>query len=357
MPAGTIAGTRVARFCARATRGALGSVALAVIASAACATTAVPATRDQLVIVGSSTVFPFSEVVAEHFARSGPYKRPSVRSTGTGDGFQLFCSGVELDTPDIANSSRRMSTAERARCAANGVRRISEVQIGYDSLILASTIKATSFNVTLAQLWRAVAKTVPVDGVFVPNPYRSWRDISPLLPDRPIRVFGPAPGHGTRDALVELVMEPSCTASDAGRKLPESARPSVCGAVRDDGRWVDVNELELVLGKLARSPEAVGILTYSYLEQFPTRLRAGSIESVAPTRAAISAGAYPISRPLFIYVKDSHLGSSVGLADYAAEFLSSCAAGANGYLAQSGLVPLSVPEMQRQRAIIARLQR
>jgi phosphate transport system substrate-binding protein len=198
---------------------------------------------------------------------------------------------------------------------------------------------------------------VPVDGKFVPNPYRSWHDIAATLPDRPIRVFGPAPGHGTRDALAELVMEPSCVATEAGRQLRADERASVCGAVRDDGVWVEVRELELVLGKLAHDPNAVGVLTYSYLEQFPTRLHAGTVESVAPTRATISAGTYPMSRPLFIYVKEPHLASTIGLADYAAEFLSLCAAGANGYLAESGLVPLSAADVARQRAIVARLQR
>jgi phosphate transport system substrate-binding protein len=315
------------------------------------------AARDQIVIVGSSTVYPFSGMVAEHFARSGPFPVPLVRSTSTADGFKQLCVGNGMDTPDISSASRRISAAERAICAANGVRRIAEVRIGYDSLILASHVTASSFDVTLQQLWRASAKVVPVNEVFVPNPYRNWRDIAPNLPDRPIHLFGPGPGHGTRDAFVELVMEPSCAAAAPDMRLRVEEREALCGAVRDDGLWEDVKDLELILGKLARNPQAVGVLTYSYLEQFGNRIRAAPIEGIIPSRTSIASGSYPISRPLFIYVKEGHLGTTTGLADYAAEFVSFCAAGTNGYLSSEGLVPMPMPELLSQRAAVARLQR
>lgn len=313
--------------------------------------------RDQIVVVGSSTVFPFSALVAEHFAKSGSFASPAVRTTSTGDGFRLFCAGVGPDTPDINDASRQISPAEKALCAANGVKKITEVRIGYDSLIFARSRRTAAFAVTLRQLWLAAARTVPINGRFVPNPYRSWHDIAATLPDEPIRLFGPSPGHGTRDAFVELVMQPSCVATSAGSNLTPAERESACGTLRADGRWIDVENIELTLGKLASHPEAVGVLTYSYLEQFSDRIHASSIDGVAPSRASISSGTYPISRPLYIYLKDAHLASITGLADYASEFLSFCAAGASGYLSDEGLVPMPTPELLHQRAAVARLQR
>jgi phosphate transport system substrate-binding protein len=250
-----------------------------------------------------------------------------------------------------------MASSERSACAAAGVRRITEIRIGYDSLILAGNGTQSGFDITMDQFWRAVAKFVPIDGTFAPNPYRSWRDIAPSLPDRPIEIFGPAPGHGTRDALVSLIMVPSCTASGAGSELSAGQREEICGEIRDDGHWTDFENLELVLGKLAGHPHAMGVMTYSYLEQFPYRIRAATVNGVAPTRVNISSGVYPISRPLFIYVNDAHLEMTDGLADYAAEFVSLCAAGADGYLLDEGLVPLPMPELLKQRKIVARLQR
>lgn len=325
--------------------------------AALCAMPAAAASRDQILVAGSSTVYPFSAIVAEHFAKSGPFRTPTIQSGSTGEGFKLFCAGIGGDTPDIANASRRMSPDERASCAANGVRKITEVQIGYDSLILANGVGSASFTVTLDQFWRAVARVVPVNGEFIPNPYQNWHDIAATLPNQPIKLFGPAPGHGTRDALVTLVMEQSCLATAPGAKLRAAERDAVCGTVRKDGRWTDVENLELILGKLASNTQAVGILTYSYLEQFPNRIHAAAVAGITPTRATIRSGTYPISRPLYMYVKNEHLRMISGLAEYAAEFLSFCAAGANGYLLDEGLVALPMPELLRQRTVVARLQR
>jgi phosphate transport system substrate-binding protein len=315
------------------------------------------AIRDRIIIVGSSTVYPFSALVAEHFAKSGPFSAPVIHATSTAEGFNLFCAGVGGDAPDISNASRPISDAERASCAKNGVKKITGIRIGYDSLILANAIGASTFNITLAQLWRAAAGVVPIDGRLVPNPYRSWHDIDPTLPDRSIKLIGPAPGHGTRDAFVELVMEPSCKAALAGFSGQSPDREAVCANVRNDGRWTDADNLELILGKLASNHEAMGILTYSYMEQFRNRIHAASIDGIAPSRVTIPSGNYPMSRPLLIYVKEAHLTTTTGLADYAAEFLSFCAAGAHGYLADEGLVPLPMPELLAQRAAVARLQR
>jgi phosphate transport system substrate-binding protein len=313
-----------------------------------------PPTNERIAIAGSSTVYPFSKLVAEHFARSGSFSAPAVRSTTTADGFKLFCAGAGAGTPDISNASRPITEAERASCARNGVLKIAEIRIGYDSLILANSIKSDALRVSLDQLWRAAAELVPVGGRWVPNPYHQWRDIDPSLPARPIHLIGPGPGHGTRDAFVELVMEPRCRAA-----LPEApaARPENCATIRRDGTWTDSAEMELILGKLASHPEAFGILTYSYLEPFSNRIQAATIDGIVPSPAAISSGRYPLSRPLFIYVKEAHLKTTVGLADYAAEFVSLCAAGVHGYLADEGLVPLPTPELLSQRTAVARLQR
>lgn len=322
-----------------------------------CAPLLAAGSRDRIIIVGSSTVYPFSGLVAQHFARSGPFAMPEVRSTSTTDGFRQLCAAGGTGSADITNASRRITPEERAFCAAHGVKHITEVQVGYDSLILASSVKVPAFDISLEQLWRASAKFVPIGGRLVRNPYRNWRDIGASLPERPIQLFGPGPGHGTRDAFVELVMRPSCRPRLADLQLSDDLMESACSAVRDDGRWQDVGDLELILGKLARYPQAAGILTYSYLDQFPNRIHAATVDGVAASPTAIVSALYPVSRPLFMYINEAHLDTTMGLADFAAEFLSFCAAGRSGYLSSEGLVPMPMPQLLRQRAIVARLQR
>ena len=203
----------------------------AVLGVAAWASWSAAAAHDQIVIVGSSTVYPFSALVADHFAKSGPFKMPSVRASSTSEGFQLLCSGSGADSPDIVAASRSIAASERSACETAGVRHITEIQIGYDSLILAGSASRPAFNVTLEQFWRAVAKFVPINGAFAANPYHNWREIAATLPDQPIVLLGPAAGHGTRDALVSLVMEPSCAASEAGSKLSAQQRELICAAL------------------------------------------------------------------------------------------------------------------------------
>lgn len=314
-------------------------------------------TRDHIIVVGSSTVFPFSALVAEHFSRSGPFPVPSVTASTTAEGFRLFCAGAGIDTPDISNASRPISTAERTACTQSGVKQMAEIRIGYDSLIVANSVAANSLNLTMSQLWLAVAGLVPVRGRLTPNPYQNWSDIDPSLPHKRITLLGPSVGHGTRDAFVELVMEPSCKVALVGIAASPEERKTVCTRVRTDGHWMDVQNIELTLGKLASNREALGILTYSYLDQFANRIHAAKIDGVEPSVVSISSGTYPLSRPLFIYVKESHLSSVSGLADFATEFLSFCAAGTHGYLADEGLVPLPTPELLRQRAAVAALLR
>jgi phosphate transport system substrate-binding protein len=330
---------------------------LSLLAIAVAAWPGAGSAAERITIVGSSTVYPFSVVVAEHFAKSGPFPEPEVRSTSTAEGFRLFCAGVATDTPDISNASRPMSQGEKAECSHNGVQNVAEIRIGYDSLILANTLRAPTFSISLEQLWRAVAQSVPQAGRLIANPYRSWRDIDPALPDRPIQLIGPAAGHGTRDAFVELVMEPGCRSALLGSAVALQDQDRACARIRTDGHWTDVEDMELILGKLASNTDAMGVLTFSYLEEFGNRIHAASINGSVPSRATIPTGSYPLARPLFIYVKEAHLATTTGLADYAAEFLSLCAAGAHGYLPDEGLVPLTMPELRQQRAAVARLQR
>ena len=312
--------------------------------------------RDHVAVVGSSTVFPFSTTVAENFGRQGKFRTPVVESNGTGGGFKLFCAGVGAGTPDVNDASRPITDGEKATCAQNGVTAVDEIRVGYDGIILAGSKKAPIFDLTREQLWRAVAKRVPVGGQLVPNPYRSWRDIDPKLPQRPILVFGPAPNHGTRDAFVELVMDPPCGKAREIAALGKDEQKKTCQTVREDGVWVDVAEdYAVIMGKLQNERNALGAFTFSYLDQNRDKIAAAKIDGVAASLETIAAGQYPISRPLFIYVKRAHVAVIPGLAEFVSEYLSARAAGPEGYLADKGLIPLPKVELEAQRAIARNL--
>jgi phosphate transport system substrate-binding protein len=308
--------------------------------------------RDHITIAGSSTVFPFSSTVAETFARAGRFKAPVVESTGTGGGFKVFCSGVGAGTTDINDASRPITDAEKDQCAKNGVTAINEIRVGYDGIILAGIASAKSFDVTLEQLWLATAKVVPVGGKWVPNPFKRWSDISPKLPNKTILVYGPAPNHGTRDAFVDLVMDPSCQHSPLYAALAKDDQKKTCQTVREDGAWVDVSEdYALIMGKLAGDSSAMAVFTFSYLDQNRSKIKASTVNGVAASLETISSGQYPISRPLFIYVKRAHVGLIPGLAEFAQEYVSARAAGKEGYLADKGLIPMPAKELAAQQAI------
>ncbi len=309
------------------------------------------AARAQVTVVGSSTVYPFAAAVAESFGRQGRWRTPVVESIGTGAGFKLFCSGVGIETPDVNAASRPMSESERADCAAHGVGRVVGIRIGSDGILLASNKRAAHFDLTREQLFRAVARSVPVAGQLVANPYRRWIEIDPALPDRPIVVYGPAPNHGTRDAFVALVMVPACEQLPEVRALPADRRRLACQSVREDGAWTDVaGDYALLLGKLANDPTAVGVITYSYLDQNRDKIQAARIDGVAPTLESIASARYPVSRPLFIYVKAAHVAAVPGLAEFVQEFLSERAAGREGYLVDKGLAPMPFAALESERA-------
>ncbi len=312
--------------------------------------------RDQISMVGSSTVYPFASAVAEHFGKGGKFKTPVVESTGTGGGFKLFCSGAGVDTPDVSNASRPITDGEKQACAAAGVTAVDEIRIGYDGIIVAATSKVPSFNVTLEQLWRATAKQVPVGGKWVANPYKNWSDIDAKLPKKPIVLFGPAPNHGTRDAFVELVMDPSCKQATEFKNVPKDDQKKVCQTVREDGAWTDVSEdYALIMGKLKGNAAAMGVFTFSYLDQNRDKIRAVTVDGVAASLETISSGKYPISRPLFIYVKRAHVGVIPGLAELVREFVSEKAAGKDGYLVDKGLIPAPAKELKAQQEIARKL--
>lgn len=324
------------------------AVATAVLAALA---SGAAGARDNVQVTGSSTVYPFATTVAEALGKGGKFKTPVVESTGTGNGFKLFCSGVSAETPDINDASRPISDSERELCKKNGVNDIAEIRIGYDGIILAGDAKQAAFNVTREQIWRAVAKTVPVGGKWVANPYKNWNDIDPKLPKRALAIFGPAPNHGTRDAFRELVMDPACEKTPEAAALPADERKKTCGQVREDGVWTDVSEdYALVMGKLKGNPTAVAVFTYSYLEQNRDKIKASTVDGIAASLETIADGKYPISRPLFIYVKQAHIGVIPGLAEFVAEFVSDKAAGQDGYLVDKGLIPMPKKELEAQRA-------
>lgn len=310
--------------------------------------------RDRVSVVGSSTVYPFATAVAETVGRTSRWKTPVVESTGTGGGFQAFCRGLGAGTPDVIDASRPMMPSEKLVCDRNRVGPIAAFRIGSDGIVIASDRRAIPFDLTREQLYRAVAKTVVRGGQLVPNPYRRWSDVHPSLPNRPIVVIGPAPNHGTRDAFAALAMLPPCERIPEIRALDPTARSRVCQAVREDGAWIDVvADYAILFDRLTGNPDAVGVLTYSYLDRNRDRLQAARIDGVAPTLETIGAWRYPMSRPLFLYVKRAHVGAVPGLAEYVQEFVSARAAGPDGYLADLGLAPLPAAwlEVERQKAL------
>jgi phosphate transport system substrate-binding protein len=310
--------------------------------------------RDQIRVVGSSTVFPYSQAVAEEFANKTGHGSPVIESTGTGGGIRLFCSGIGTDGPDIVAASRPMTRSEYAECVANGVDDLDEILFGYDGVIIAHAAEAPDMDLTTAQLFEALAAEVEVDGRIAENPYARWSQIDPLLPDRPIEVFGPPPTSGTRDAFVEQVMRTGCAAFPAIRALEPGAREAVCSRMRRDGRFVEAGENDnLIVQRLEADATAIGIFGYPFLYQNSDRLKAVPIGGVLPTPDAIATRAYPASRPLLLYVKNAHRGVIPGLDAFVTEYVSEESLGPDGYLSARGLIPLAADARANLRAAVA----
>ncbi len=310
--------------------------------------------RDYINIVGSSTVYPFSTAVAEQFGKGSSFKTPKVESTGTGGGFKLFCGGVGVQHPDISNASRKIKSSEIESCAKNGVTDIVEITIGFDGIVVASSKKNKPMLLTVKDLWLALAKEIPdpATGKLVSNMAKTWKDINAALPATKIEVLGPPPTSGTRDAFVELVMDHGCKEFPTIKELEKSDEKQakkVCQTLREDGAFIEAGENDnLIVQKLAANPNALGIFGYSFLEENLDKIQGETINGIAPTFESIADGQYPVSRPLFIYVKKAHVGVIPGIKEFIAEFTSEKAVGEEGYLSKKGLIPL--PAAKRKQA-------
>ncbi len=365
--------------------------AVVLAAMIAGATVAQAAGRDNISIVGSSTVYPFATVVAERFGRSTTFKTPKIESTGSGGGLKLFCKGVGASTPDITNSSRRIKQSEYDDCQANGVTGIVEVLIGYDGIALANSVNAPKLKLSMKDIYLALAKDIPgPDGKLIANPNKTWKDVDPVLPATAIEVLGPPPTSGTRDAFAELAMgggakqiaalkalrdltaeqadEIKAAMSELGLpagvyqallekngKAPkgEEVFDTVAYAIREDGAYIEAGENDnLIVQKLAANPNALGIFGYSFLEENGDKVQGSEVDGVTPDFDTISGGKYPVSRPLFFYIKAAHVGKIPGIQEYATEFTSAKAMGEDGYLPEKGLIPLADDELKKVQATV-----
>jgi len=304
--------------------------------------------RDTISVVGSSTVYPFATVVAEKFGKKTEFKTPKIESTGSGGGMKLFCSGLGVSSPDITNASRGIKKSEYNKCIKNGVTDITEVHIGFDGIAIANSKESELFSLTRKDLFLALGLKVPnPDGsqTLVDNPYQTWNEVNPELPALRIEVLGPPPTSGTRDAFSELALEGGCKQFDwikAMKKYDKAAYKTLCHSIREDGHYIEAGENDnLIVQKLERNPNALGIFGYSFLEQNDDKVQGSIIEGQSPEFETIADGSYPISRPLFFYVKNAHAASIPGMKEYLKEFTSEAAMGDEGYLLDKGLIPLS----------------
>ena len=290
-------------------------IAAAVTAVAASFSTQALA-RDYIAVVGSSTVFPFATTVAENFGRTTDFKTPKIESTGSGGGMKLFCAGVGVDHPDITNASRRMKPSEFDKCQESGVKEVVEVKIGYDGIAIANSKDGPQLELTLKDLFLALAKDVPnPDGSdsLVANPYETWKDVNPALPDAAIEVLGPPPTSGTRDAFAELALEGGCKQFPfikAMKKADKKKYKAVCHGVREDGAYVEAGENDnLIVQKLQANPKALGVFGFSFLDQNADKIQGSKVNGVEPAFESIASGDYPVSRSLYFYVKKAHVGT------------------------------------------------
>ncbi len=352
------------------------------------------AVRDNISIVGSSTVYPFATVVAERFGRSTNFKTPKIESTGSGGGLKLFCKGVGANTPDITNSSRRIKMSEYDDCQQNGVTEIVEVLVGYDGIALANAKSAPVFKLSLKDVYLALAKDIPgPDGKLIANPNKTWKDVNASLPAITIEVLGPPPTSGTRDAFAELAMGGGAKSIPALKTLNDLSAEqadeikaamaklglpagvytafleskgkapkgkdlfkTVAYAIREDGAYIEAGENDnLIVQKLAANPNAVGIFGFSFLEENGDKVHGSEVDGVVPTFESISNGDYPVSRPLYFYIKRAHVGKIPGIQEYAVEFTSNKAMGEDGYLLDKGLIPLSEDELKKVQTDVKEL--
>ena len=309
--------------------------------------------RDQINIVGSSTVYPFSTVVAETFGNKTGIKVPKIESTGSGGGMKLFCKGLGTSHPDITNASRRIKKSEFNKCKENGID-VVEIKVGYDGIVIANSKKATLLNLTKRQIFLALAKQVPEGnkegGNLVDNPNKKWSDIDPNLPNKKIEVLGPPPTSGTRDAFNELAIEGGCKTFPklkAIKKQDKKKYKAICRAVREDGAFIEAGENDnLIVQKLVENENAFGVFGFSFLIENEDKIQGSTVDGMAPTMETIADKSYGVSRPLYFYVKLAHVDVIPGIREFLAEYTSEDSWGPGGYLEERGMIPM--PENERE---------
>ena len=309
--------------------------------------------RDQINVVGSSTVYPFSTVVAETFGNKTGIKVPKIESTGSGGGMKLFCKGLGTSHPDITNASRRIKKNEFNQCKENGID-VVEIKVGYDGIVIANSKKATLLNLTKRQIFLALAKQVPEGnkegGNLVDNPNKKWSDIDPNLPNKKIEVLGPPPTSGTRDAFNELAIEGGCKTFPklkAIKKQDKKKYKAICRAVREDGAFIEAGENDnLIVQKLVENENAFGVFGFSFLIENEDKIQGSTVDGIAPTMETIADKSYGVSRPLYFYVKLAHVDVIPGIREFLAEYTSEDSWGPGGYLEERGMIPM--PENERE---------
>lgn len=308
--------------------------------------------RTHIQIVGSSTVYPFTAVIAETFGRDTEFKTPIVEATGTGGGFKLFCGGSGYDYPDFVNASRQIEDGEMKKCHENGVDGVVEIKIGYDGIVLANSNLGTKYSLTKTQIFLALAEKIPhsTSGKLVKNPYQKWSEIDSNLPEKNIAIYGPPSTSGTRDSFVELAMEDVCMKMrEFATAYPDKKiRQKKCRSIRSDGAFIEAGENDnLIVQKLRNDTDALGIFGFSFLEENHHFVQAVNVNDVTPSFDSIMSGQYSLSRPLFIYFKKEHLNLAPGMREFVREIISKNTIGKDGYLLQKGLIPLGDDEMKR----------
>ena len=309
--------------------------------------------RDQINVVGSSTVYPFSTVVAENFGNKTGIKVPKIESTGSGGGMKLFCKGLGTGHPDITNASRRIKKNEFNQCKENGID-VVEIKVGYDGIVIANSKKAKLLNLTKRQIFLALAKQVPEGnkegGSLVDNPNKKWSDIDPNLPNKKIEVLGPPPTSGTRDAFNELAIEGGCKTFPklkAIKKQDKKKYKAICRAVREDGAFIEAGENDnLIVQKLVENENAFGVFGFSFLIENEDKIQGSTVDGMAPTMETIADKSYGVSRPLYFYVKLAHVDVIPGIREFLEEYTSEDAWGPGGYLEERGMIPM--PENERE---------
>ncbi|WP_298431899.1 substrate-binding domain-containing protein [uncultured Jannaschia sp.] len=331
--------------------------AISALAIAAVSATAAVA-RDQVQVAGSSTVLPYASIVAEAFGENFDFPTPVVESGGSSAGLKRFCEGVGENTIDIANASRAIRDGEREACAAAGVTDIIEVRIGYDGIVFASQQSGPAFDAfTPSQWYLAMAKEIPgEDGALAANPNTTWSEIDPALPDAEILAFIPGTKHGTREVFEEKVVLQGCEDTGAMQRMmdggmDEDGAEGACMSIRDDGRAIDIDgDYTETLARIESDPNGVGVFGLSFYENNTDKLKVATMGGVVPSTETISTGEYPVSRPLYFYIKKAHIGAIPGLKEFAEFFVSNDIAGPYGPLAEYGLV--SDPELGAVQATV-----